>query len=208
MITWLNREKYFIFFVTALNLTVVAEKFFLYSKRNAEHIFVSCLLEALFVLACTVLVAFLVDCLLRKTIINRIFKAVFLLISIVMFFADIFTLYFYECRIDKAMLYVILGTNFSEAGEFISSYVTQPGFVILVVITLLCVFAACYLFSKLSLSNSKIFAIGLLFITLISGAIGIHEKLIVRDYLSPFRLFSMLWGVHKENIAMEEKMGK
>ena len=202
MISWHNRDKYFIFFVTALNLTVVAEKFFLYSKQKAENIFMLCLLEMLFVLACTVFVAFLSDYLFRKKVINRIFKVVVLFISSIMFFADIFTLYFYECRLDKAMLYVILGTKFSEAGEFFSSYVTQIDFVKFLVIVVLCVFAACYLYSILS--RTKIFAIVILFTATISGAVGIYEKIIVRDYFSPFRFFSMLWGVHKENVAMEE----
>ena len=204
MITWHNRNKYFIFLVTALNLTIVAEFFFAASARNAKNILTTCLLHGLFVLAFAVFVALLSDCIFRKTVINRIFKAVFLIISIVMFFIDIFSLYFYECRLDKGMLNVILGTKYAEANEFFVNYITQPGFLMCLAIVLLCIVCAGWVYSQLS--KTKIFAVVILVVAVISAAVGIHKKFIVRDYLSPFRIISMSWGVYRENAELEEML--
>ena len=117
---WLQRESIFIFWMIALNLPCVIADFLNNCLDRASS---QILLYGFYrVSAITFMIAFmaiLLDiflcCVFRTTSMNYVMKNILLAFSGCMFLVNLFILYYYQARIDEAMLKIVLGTKLAEA---------------------------------------------------------------------------------------------
>lgn len=186
------KNRFFIFIMTALNLTLVVYK---YISGNAAFIYAG---FAVFLSA--VVLAGIIDILFIKfKLINKIIKYILVFLSAVMFLADMFALYYYKCRFDAGMLDVIFGTKPNELFEFFDVYIFNSGLIKFFIIAFICMAFLFFIYAKIS--RNKIFWSVALIIALICSVVNWREKYyngFGKKCISPFRLFDMLYDVQRE----------
>ena len=125
ILDWLNSEGFFIFWLLILGITASQTTYsFMFRSLydfKTEFLILACDIAVIFINA--VLLDFIIYCLLKKTkTFLRIIKFVFLLVSICMFLADLFTIYYWKLPLNSIMLDFVMMTNIRETGEFLSVY--------------------------------------------------------------------------------------
>lgn len=154
-------DKKFILLMIFLNLPMILSEFFMHeiTFKIIRHTLIF-LAEVIFMtIFFAVTISFLAH--LNKKVAN-FFKYTLILVSAIIFSADIFTVFYYDTPINRTILRIILATNPHEASEFFSTYVLNFKFLIIFFVAIIIFIAIC----KISLPkiNEKILAIFLIII--------------------------------------------
>ena len=72
----------------------------------------------------------------RHNTLHNLVRNILLLSNLVMFAVDLFTVYFFKFPFNPLMLEIAMMTNVREGGEFLSMYLTEPGFWVFVLAVL------------------------------------------------------------------------
>lgn len=149
---WFKNESGFIFWMLILNITFSSVSYRFIFRSPGDFLFESLVLmrDTCILFFCVVLPDFIIYCLFSKLkLIHNALKTFFIMASIIVFTADVFSIYYYRMRLTGIMVDVALTTNIKELSEFFEVYVFNSGFCICFISVISAAFMLKYILSFL-----------------------------------------------------------